>query len=124
MTPDTQEEATMDYRCAWLAAINEFNNFGLAVADPKHRIEATLANMMYGLKAAKFQKLHHEVAKILESKLHRVDTDFKPKLWGDPDCSALVWHQSGGCCWPSLEIDPAASPHEQVRELRLEHDDV
>jgi len=59
----------MDYRCAWLAAINEFNNFGLAVVDPKHRIEPTVANMMFGLKAAKCQKSHHKVAKMFIIKL-------------------------------------------------------
>ena len=48
-----KEDVTLDYRCAYLAAIDEFNSFGANSSEGtgQYRIEKTLANLMYGFKA-------------------------------------------------------------------------
>ena len=40
----------MDLKAAWNAAVSEFNNFGLAVHDPKHQIDKTTSSLMFGFK--------------------------------------------------------------------------
>lgn len=40
----------MDYKTAWLSAIDEYNNFGVAAHDAKHQIDKATANLMLGFK--------------------------------------------------------------------------
>jgi len=49
----SKEDLTLDYRCAYLAAIDEFNSFGANSSEGtgQYRIEKTLANLMFGFKA-------------------------------------------------------------------------
>lgn len=51
-----QEDSTLDYRCAYLNSIEEYNNFGQNVINAKHRIDKSLANLMYGFKAETWGK--------------------------------------------------------------------
>lgn len=43
----------MDYKDSFLAAVQEYNNYGLACADQKLKIEQNVAGLMYGFKAGR-----------------------------------------------------------------------
>lgn len=45
-----KQDMNMEYSAAWLQAINEFNSFGSALVNPKHRIDPATAKLMYGFK--------------------------------------------------------------------------
>ena len=41
----------MEYVLAWHQAIDEFNSFGIALTNPKSRIDTATAKLMFGFKA-------------------------------------------------------------------------
>ena len=41
----------MPYKDAWLKAIEEYNGYGVAATDVKHRIDKSQAGLMLGFKA-------------------------------------------------------------------------
>ena len=51
-----QEEAGLDYRGAWNAAVAEYNSYGLAAHDPKLQVDKSTANLMFGFKVIKLQQ--------------------------------------------------------------------